>query len=134
MTTTYFLNNIMGNVFKTKTSPALPTKFYLGLSSTKPTVSGGNVTEPSTTKGYARVQLTSLSAPNNGVVTNSGDVTFPESTADWGTMTYFVVYDAATGGNLLLYDGLSSSRTVETGTVVAVMPGNLQISLINQNE
>lgn len=131
MVTTYFLNDVMGNVFKTKTSPALPTSYYIGLSSTAPTLAGGNVTEPSSSSGYARVKLTTLSAPANGVITNSGDITFPESTGNWGTLSHFVVYDSATGGNLLMYDQLTSSRTVESGTVVAIKSGKLNLTLAN---
>lgn len=56
MTTTYFLNLTAGNLFKTKTDPAIPASYYIGLSSTEPNISGGNVTEPSTSgTGYARV-------------------------------------------------------------------------------
>lgn len=130
MVTTYFMNNIMGNVFKTKTNPALPSNYYLGLSSSAPTLAGGNVTEPSG-KGYARVQLTTLSQPSNGTITNSSDITFAESTASWGTMTYFVVYDSATGGNLLLYEALSTPRTIESESMVAIKTGQLTLTLSN---
>ena len=43
MNTTYFLNQVMGNLFKTKETPALPTEYYIGLSSTAPNISGSNV-------------------------------------------------------------------------------------------
>ena len=46
MTSTYFLNCIMGNVFQTKLSPGLPSKVYLGLSSSAPDVDGSGATEP----------------------------------------------------------------------------------------
>ena len=36
MNTTYFLNLVSGNVFGSKKSPAIPEKYYLGLSSTAP--------------------------------------------------------------------------------------------------
>ena len=36
MNTTYFLNQVMGNLFKTKETPALPSEYYIGLSSTAP--------------------------------------------------------------------------------------------------
>lgn len=58
MNTTYFLNCVAGNVFNTKTSPALPTEYYLGLSTTAPAVGGTGATEPSSSAGYARVKLT----------------------------------------------------------------------------
>lgn len=131
MTTTYFLNSIMGNVFKSKTSPSLPTTYYIGLSSTAPTISGTNVTEPSSSAGYARVKLDSLSAPSNGVITNGSSITFNESTSSWGTMTYFVIYDAATGGNLLMYDNLTTSKTVDASTIIMIKEGNLQLTLSN---
>ena len=60
MTSTYFLNCIMGNVFMTKLSPTLPKKVYLGLSSTAPQVDGTGVSEPLASAGYQRVELTNL--------------------------------------------------------------------------
>ena len=71
MTSTYFLNCIMGNVFKTKLSPTLPEKVYLGLSSTAPSVDGTGVTEPLDSAGYSRVELTTLGEPVNGVISVS---------------------------------------------------------------
>ncbi len=131
MVTTYFLNCIMGNVFKTKTSPALPTSFYIGLSSTQPTANGSGVTEPSGA-GYARVKLTNLGSPNNGKIINTANVSFNESTAGWGNMKYFVIYDSLTGGNLLMYDTLSPARTVEISTIVTVKSGTLALTLSNE--
>lgn len=130
MVTTYFLNCIMGNVFQTETSPALPTSFYMGLSTTTPAVGGTGVTEPSG-KGYARVKVSSLTAPTNGVITNTADVEFNESTGDWGTITHFVIYDAATGGNLLLYEALKTSRVVQSETQARFKANTLSITLKN---
>lgn len=131
MTTTYFLNSIMGNVFGSKTNPTLPTNYYIGLSTSAPTVAGGNVSEPAGSAGYARVRLTGLSEPSNGTITNGSAISFEESTADWGTVTHFVIYDAPTGGNLLMYDALTASRTVETATVVMIKGNSLQLTLAN---
>lgn len=129
MNTTYFLNQVMGNVFKTKTTPALPGGYYIGLSSTTPKADGTGVTEPVTSAGYARVKLESLSAPANGVITNTAAISFNESTANWGTMTHFVIYDAATGGNLLMFDALSPVRPAEEGTVITIKNGKLSLAL-----
>lgn len=130
MNTTYFLNLCAGNVFKTKTTPAIPTSYYIGLSKTAPNLSGGNVSEPSG-GGYARVKLASLGAPSNGLVSNTSDINFAESTAAWGTVTHFVIYDALTGGNLLMYGSLTTSRTVEAATVMTLRAGALQLSVVN---
>lgn len=131
MNTTYFLNLVSGNVFGSKKSPAIPEKYYLGLSSTAPSLDGSGVTEPGGGAGYARVELTSLSAPINGAVTNSSAINFAESTAEWGTMTHFVIYDALSEGNLLMYGELSASRKVEADTIMTIKLGSLNLSVVN---
>lgn len=131
MTTTYFLNNIMGNVFTTKTDPALPINYYIGLSTSAPSLDGSGVSEPASSAGYARVRLSNLSEPTNGVITNQSAVSFEESISDWGLITHFVIYDSLTGGNLLMYDALSASRSVEAATVVTIKENSLQLTLAN---
>lgn len=131
MTTTYFLNQVMGNLFHTKETPAVPAKYYIGLSSTAPAMDGTGVSEPASSAGYKRVELTVLSEPASGVINNTAAVSFDESTANWGTMTHFVIFDALTGGNLLMYDALSTARNVETATIVTIKAGSLTLTLSN---
>lgn len=131
MTSTYFLNCIMGNVFQTKLSPGLPSKVYLGLSSSAPDVDGSGATEPLASAGYSRVELNSLDVPMNGVITNKSEISFPESSASWGTVTHFVLYDAPVNGNLLMFNVLSQARSVEQATIVMVKAGNLKLTLAN---
>lgn len=133
MNTTYFLNLTAGNIFGTKTNPAIPAHYYIGLSTTTPTLTGTNVTEPSAGAGYARVELTNLSQPSGGVVTNEQAINFNESTANWGTITHFVIYDSDTvgGGNLLMYGALSTPRSVEAATIMTVKQGYLNLSVQN---
>lgn len=131
MNTTYFLNQVMGNLFKTKETPALPSEYYIGLSSTAPNISGGNVTEPLSNSGYKRVKLENLSEPADGVITNEQAISFDESTANWGTMSHFVIYDALEDGNLLMYDTLSTPRNVEAATIVTIKANSLTLTLSN---
>lgn len=132
MTTTYYLDLAAGNLFGTKTTPAIPKKYYIGLSSSLPQTNGTGATEPSTSgTGYARVELTGLSEPSDGTITNSGVITFPESVTAWGTMTCYVIYDAPTGGNLLMYGNLEVSRNIESDTVLSIRANELQITLAN---
>jgi hypothetical protein len=44
-------------------------------------------------------------------------------------VTHVGVYDASTGGNLLAYAALTSSKTIETGDVFRIPTGDLDISL-----
>lgn len=134
MNTTYFKNMIMGNVFKTQTSPGLPNTYYIGFSSTAPDISGGNVTEPSSVgTAYTRIQLSSLSAPVAGVINNTAVITFPESTADWfppaTPAIYYVIFDAASGGNLLMYNQLTTSRVIEINTIATIKANSLYLQL-----
>lgn len=131
MNTTYFLNCVAGNLFQTDTDVALPKEYYIGLSTTAPSVTGSNVSEPSTASGYARVKLDSLSAPDAGVVENTSNINFPESTASWGTITHFVIFDAATGGHLLMYGTLSTERVVEAATIMTIKAEFLKLSAQN---
>ena len=134
MNTTYFKNLIMGNVFRTDTSVSIPSNYYIGLSSTAPGADGLNVTEPATSgTGYARVRLSSLTVPSAGVITNSAKIEFPESTANWFSASnpaiYYVIFDAATGGNLLMYNELTTSRIIEINTIATIKANSLYLQL-----
>ena len=133
MNTTYFLNLTAGNLFRTKSDPAIPTEYFIGLSTTTPSMDGTGVNEPSTDAGYARMRLSQLSTPSGGVVTNTVAINFNESTAAWGTVTHFVIYDSATAGdgNLLMYGALSTPRSVETATIMTIKEGYLRLSAQN---
>ena len=91
MNTTYFMNQIMGNVFGTQTSPALPSAFYLGLSTTLPTIGGTGFTEPASASGYARVAVNNLSTPSSGAVHNTSSLSFNAATGNWGSIPYYCI-------------------------------------------
>ena len=130
MNTTYFLNLVAGNVFQSQTSPAIPTEYYIGLSTTTPNINGSNVNEPPASASYQRIKLTSLSA---GVVTNTADISWPESTSDWGVVTSYVIYDSATvgAGNLLMFGDLTTPRSVEKDTIMTIKTAYLKLSALN---
>lgn len=78
---------------------------------------------------YARVTTSgatwnaaSGSAPSS--ITNSGAITFPVATANWGTVIAFGLYDAASAGNLLAWDYLGNFSWLPT-TVSLASPGIL---------
>lgn len=134
MNTTYFKNVVMGNIFSTDESISIPEKYYIGLSSSAPHVDGTNVTEPSMDgTAYARVELTSLSEPANGVITNEQAINFNESATDWfvagNPATHYVIYDAPTDGNLLMYNALKTERVIESNTIASIKESSLYIQL-----
>lgn len=132
MNTTYFLNLIAGNIFNTQTSPAIPTAYYIGLSSTAPTVLGTNVTEP-TAEEYERIEINNFSIPEDGVVKTTGTLSFSESTSNWGTVTHYVIFDAPTEGNLLVYCALDAPKSIEQNTLTTFRAGEIKMVLENKS-
>lgn len=121
-----YLENALANHVFRNSAMSSPATVYLSLYTDNPAeddsgteVSGGS---------YAR-QAVTFGAPSNGVVTNSGDITFPTATGNWGTVSHFGIHDASTAGNLLAYSALDSSKTIETDDVFKVLSGNLSVSI-----
>lgn len=110
---------------------AYPATFYVGLSTTAPTNTGTNVTEPST-GGYARVSVTNNAsnwpAASSRAKSNGNSVIFPTATNSWGTITHFVIYDAATAGVMVAWGELTLPIEVVTGATVTFAPDTLTIT------
>lgn len=105
-----------------------PTSVFVGLSTSSGSAAacGTEVTGGS----YARVAVTSslanwagtqsagstaASSGTSGQTSNNASITFPSPTANWGTITSFCVFDASSGGNLLIFSALTVSKTVNNG-------------------
>lgn len=129
--TTYLDNALLNEVLGGKNYTP-PTNLYVALSTTAPNKNGGNVTEPSG-GGYARVQVANTADnfpdASSGQKKNGATITFPEATGNWGTVTHFVIYDAATGGNALMYGALTASKTIEAGDTASFDINALTISI-----
>lgn len=131
MITTYFMNLLANYTLGGRRETDLPEGLYLGLSSTAPNLSGGNVREPaiSSATGYARTQLPQMSEAVNGKVVNEGMISMPESVTSWGTMTHWVIYDAASGGNLLMYGQFANPKSVSAQAALSIRQGELELSV-----
>lgn len=124
------LNHLFGK--STLTAPTI----YVGLSSTTPTSTGGNVTEPSG-GAYARKQSAAsdwnaATAADPSVITNANELAFTQATADWASgsnMTYAVFYDAATSGNYLGSGVLATAKPVLNGDTARFAAGQITVSL-----
>jgi hypothetical protein len=95
-----------------------PAGVYVALF-TSPTDDSGGGTEVSG-GSYARVQHgpsdATWSGPTTGGLTqNIGDIQFADPTANWGTVTHFALFDAATTGNMLYHGPLSASKVINSG-------------------
>lgn len=129
--------------------PALLTG-YVGLLTATPSDTGGG-TEVSG-GSYARVAVsmtmtnwagtqsatsTTYSSGTGGTTSNNGAITFPAPTANWGTVTHFALYDQASGGNLIYWAALTTSKTVNNGDAApsfAISALTFQIDTFNYQQ
>ena len=121
----YMENKVIDHMLRNQ-SFTPPSTLYVALYTVSPSDSGGG-TEVSG-GSYAR-QTVTLSAASGGSTSNSADVTFPTATADWGTIVAVGILDNSSGGNLLAWGGLSTSKTVNNGDQFKIPAGNLTISV-----
>jgi len=103
-----------------------PSTVYLALFTSATDDSGGG-TEVSG-GSYAR-QAVTLTAASGGASENSADITFPQATADWGTITHVALMDALTGGNMLMHSPLDASKTVNSGDTFKINAGDLDVTV-----
>lgn len=103
---------------------------YIALSTTLPTNTGTNVTEPSG-NAYARVAVTNNAtnwpAASGRNKSNGTVIQFPTASGSWGTITHFAIYTASSGGTFVGWGALTSSQAVTTGGTPDFQPGDLDI-------
>lgn len=121
----YLENKVLDHVLR-NTSYTSPTTVYVGLFTTDPT-DAGTGTEVSG-GSYAR-QALSVTTASGGIVTSSADVTFPQATANWGTVSHIGILDALSSGNLLMHTPLTTSKTIDSGDILKINSGNLTVTL-----
>ncbi len=123
----------------------MPATTYIGLMTALEADAAGG-TEVSG-NAYARVSVTSslanwagtqgaasttVSSGTSGTTSNNGVLTFPTPTpSGWGTVVGIGIFDAATGGNLLLYGALASSLVINAGTPPTFAAGALSFQIDN---
>jgi len=79
--------------------------------------------------GYLRVQCNTWDLAAGGATENSQTVTFPQATADLGTVTHFAICNAITVGAMLASGALSSPRVISSGDTASFATGDLDVTL-----
>ena len=103
------------------------TDIFVGLSTADPGDDAFGLAEPSG-NGYARVAVAAWSRSGNEV-DNDAAVTFPEASGAWGTITYAGLFDASSGGNLLLSFVLDTPRVITNGITPRFSAGEFNVTL-----
>ena len=120
----YLENEILDHILGTG-AYTMPSAVYVGLSTgsfgddnSGTELSGG---------GYARVAAT-FNAAASGTADNASAIQFSAATGSWGTVSHFGIFDASTGGNLLIHGAFTTAKTIASGDILKIDAGDLDIS------
>lgn len=122
--TDYLENKLLAHTFS-NTAYTSPSTVYVALYTVAPTdsTSGTEVT------GGAYVRQSASFTTTGNATTNAGAIEYPTATAGYGTVVAVAVLDASSGGNMLAFASLSTSKTIATGDVFRIPAGDLDITL-----
>jgi hypothetical protein len=130
----YLEQSILNNIFRAQSIATLhATNNYYALFTAAPSDSGGG-TECSGT-AYARAALarnvtTNFDAPSSGATQNAAAIDFGTAgSGGWGTVLAVGVFDALTGGNLLLHGSISPSKTINANDPASFAIGDFDVAL-----
>lgn len=108
---------------------------YVGFSSTTPTETGTNVTEP-TAGAYARKALTAATwnAATGGDPSSASygaQITFNQATGGWGTLTHALIFSALTLGTGIpqFWMTLSQAKAVQTNDSISFATNTFKVDL-----
>lgn len=101
--------------------------YYAALFTSDPTKKG-NQDDEVTDNSYERQSIT-FSSTQDGITTNSVEITFSPAEVGYGTVTHIGVLDSPTGGNILFYKRFGVAIDVGEDKGVRIIEGNLSIEL-----
>ena len=124
-------------------SSTAPAKVYAALFTSGDSTGGtaenleaGTITNECVSGAYQRQEVT-FGTISNGSVANSGNITFPTATGNWGTITHIAVMDndvagfgdSAGSGNVLFYGALTTAREILQDDTFQITTSNLTVTL-----
>lgn len=125
-----YTENLVLNWLLTTNSATRPTAWYVGLFTAAPSDTGGGTEVAG--NAYARVATGTISVTGTAptTATNSAAIEFAAASGgNWGTVTHAAIFDASTGGNMLAWAALTTSRTINDGDVFRIPASSLTITL-----
>lgn len=132
MVTTYQAHKILNYNFG-GTTYAVPSFYYIGLSTGNINPDGTGVKEP-IDSAYRRMMIsnnkTIFSVAEGGVVTVKIDIVFPAATTEWGKVKDVFIADSVTGGNILYYDTLKLQRIIEADYEIFFPANSIKFQMV----
>ena len=123
----YLEDKVLDHVFGGNAFTA-PSTLYVALYTVAPSDTGGG-TEVSGGAYARQTGAFTVSGTNPTTASNTAAIEYPTATANYGTVVAVGVLDASSGGNLLAYSTLDSSKVVSSGDVFRFNAGDLDITL-----
>ena len=120
----YLENEILDHILATG-AYTMPTTVYVGLSTGS--FNDDNSGTELSGSNYARESI-SFGAASSGTASNDAAVEFNAATGSWGTVSHFGIFDALTSGNLLIHGALTASKVIETGDILKIAIGDMDIT------
>lgn len=129
----YLENKLIDQLFRGQAF-TFPATLHFALFTSAPGETGGTEVSGG---GYARAAVTAslanfagtqgagtteASSGTNGTTSNNTAITYPTPSANWGSIVGVGVFDAVTGGNLLIYSALTTPKTVNNGDPAPSFP------------
>ena len=124
-----YTENLVLNWLLTTNSATRPTAWYVGLFTAAPSDTGGGTEVAGS--GYARTATGTITVSGTATTaTNAAASEFAAASGgNWGTITHAAIFDASTGGNMIAWSALTTSRTINDGDVFRIPAGSLTVTL-----
>ena len=126
---TDYTENLARTYLFTTGSATRPTAWYVGLFTAAPSDTGGG-TEVSGS-AYARVVTGTISGSGTATTfTNAAAIEFAAASGgNWGTIGWAGIFTASTGGTLLAWAPLTTSKAINDGDIFRIPASSLSITL-----
>ena len=111
----------------TNSAATRPTAWYVALFTSNPAEDASGTEVSTTGTAYARQSVTFSVSGNTA--SNTAAIEFPTATASYGTVTHVGVFDASSGGNLIAYAALTTSKAIDTGDVMRIPASDLDVTM-----
>jgi hypothetical protein len=129
----YFMDLIADNI---SNRSEIPATIYIALVTEEPMMgtAGTNLLEPPAGVGYSRQAYTmssaNWSAASTGSISSLTNIQFTTNAMGiWGTLVAWVACTASTGGSVLFWGTLDNRVYVNTGAIVSLPVGAIEISV-----
>lgn len=124
-----YLENAICNWLRGTAMPSAPASLFVALFNGDPTDTGTGGTEVTATIRTAGRVAGPFGAPADGVIKNSAVVSFGAA-AGSATVSHFALYDAASGGNMLVRGALSGgAQSIGANTNVSFPIDSLTVTV-----